>query len=88
MFTYLKFRYSFICFLSLLTVLSLEAPALKSYSADEKTFFMEELEFYWGDDKPGLDTFLEVLYFLSVKNHEDIINTNSKDIPTKKIIIN
>ena len=59
MFTYLKFRYSFICFLSLLTVLSLEAPALKSYSADEKTFFMEELEFYWGDDKPGLDTFLE-----------------------------
>ena len=59
MFSYLKFRYSFIFFLSVLTVLSLEAPVLKSYSAQEKTFFMEELEFYWQEDKPGLTTFLE-----------------------------
>ena len=59
MFSYLKFRYSFIFFLSVLAVLSLEAPALKSYSAQEKTFFMEELEFYWQEDKPGLTTFLE-----------------------------
>ena len=54
----LKFRYSFISFLCLLTVLTLEAPALGSYSKENKTFPKEELNFLWRNDKAGFTTFL------------------------------
>ena len=54
----LKFQYSFISFLCLLTVLTLEAPALGSYSQENKTFPEDELKFFWRDDKAGFTTFL------------------------------
>jgi len=54
----LKFRYSFIAFLCISTVLTLEAPVLKSYSGEKNTFYNEELEFYWSEDKPGMSIFL------------------------------
>ena len=54
----LKFRYSFISFLCLLTVLTLEAPALGSYSKENKTFPEQELNFLWKNDKSGFSTFL------------------------------
>jgi len=53
-----KFRYSFIALLSLSTVLTLEAPALKSFSEENKSFYKQELDFYWKKDIPGLHTFL------------------------------
>ena len=55
----LKFQCSFIGFLCLLTVLTLEAPVLGSYSHEDRSFVKEELEFYWRDDKAGFNTFLE-----------------------------
>ena len=55
----LKFRYSFIAFLCISTVLTLEAPALKSNTGEKNTFFNEELEFFWKDDKPGMSVFLK-----------------------------
>jgi len=55
----LKFQCSLIGFLCLLTVLTLEAPVLGSYSHEDRSFVEEELEFYWRDDKAGFNTFLE-----------------------------
>ena len=54
-----KFRYSFIAFLSLLTVLSLEAPILASYSDENKSLFQDDLDFLWKGDKAGFITFLQ-----------------------------
>ena len=42
-----------------MTVLTLEAPVLGSYSHEDRSFVKEELEFYWKDDKAGFNTFLE-----------------------------
>ena len=54
-----KFRYSFIAFLSLLTVLSLEAPILASYSEENKSLLQDDLDFLWKGDKAGFSTFLQ-----------------------------
>ena len=55
----LKLRYSFISFLSLLTVLTLEAPVLGSYSQENKSFIKEELEFFWKEDMAVFSIFLD-----------------------------
>ena len=54
-----NFRYSFIAFLSLLTVLSLEAPILASYSDENKSLLQDDLDFLWKGDKAGFITFLQ-----------------------------
>ena len=55
----LKLRYSLISFLSLLTVLTLEAPVLGSYSQENKSFIKEELEFFWKEDMAGFSIFYQ-----------------------------
>ena len=55
----LKFPFSLMFFLSLLTVGTLKAPVLGSYSEDNKIFLEEELNFYWRSDEVGYSIFLE-----------------------------
>ena len=55
----LKFRYSFVAFLSLLTVLTIEAPILASYAEENKSFLQDDLNYLWKEDKAGFNTFLQ-----------------------------
>ena len=42
-----------------MTVLSLEAPILASYSEENKSLLQDDLDFLWRGDKAGFSTFLQ-----------------------------
>ena len=52
-------KHSLFSFIALLAVVSLEAPALASFSQQNVNIFSEEIEFLWEDDPIGLSIFLE-----------------------------
>ena len=54
-----RLKYSLFSFVALLTVVSLEAPVLASYSQQNVNIFSEEIESIWKGDPVGLSIFLE-----------------------------
>ena len=75
----LKFRYSFVTFLSLLTVLTIEAPILASYAEENKSFLQDDLNFLWKEDKAGFNTFLRRAH-TRLPKYESYFQEAAKDI--------
>ena len=75
----LKFRYSFVAFLSLLTVLTIEAPILASYAEENKSFLQDDLNYLWKEDKAGFNTFLRRAH-TRLPKYESYFQEAAKDI--------
>ena len=75
----LKFRYSFVAFLSLLTVLTIEAPILASYAEENKSFLQDDLNYLWKEDKAGFNTFLQRAH-KRLPKYESYFQEAAKDI--------